>query len=131
MIATFSGFTGNKYVKPKALFISSSVRVFLLSQLSLRSRATLACERFVSDHVPVMTAISFADLSPARPLTEFGESWSSEYPAVTALVTTELRSQTLRAMEILDEAEVGKGLGALSNYRIKKTVMLKIFLQIF
>ena len=78
-----------------------------------------------------MTAISFADLSPARPLTEFGESWSSEYPAVTALVTTELRSQTLRAMEILDEAEVGKGLGALSNYRIKKTVMLKIFLQIF
>ena len=120
MIATFSGFTGNKYVKPKALFISSSVRVFLLSQLSLRSRATLACERFVSDHVPVMTAISFTDLSPARPLTEFGESWSSEYPAVTALVTTELRSQTLRAMEILDEAEVGKGLGALSNYRIKK-----------
>ena len=52
--------------------------------------------------------------------TEFGESWSSEYLAVTALVKTELRSQTLRAMEILDEAEVGKGLGALSNYRIKK-----------
>ena len=57
-----------------------------------------------------MTAEFFVDLSPARPLTGFRGSLGFEYPAVTALVTTELRSQKLREREILEEVEVGKGL---------------------